>query len=94
LGHAPLSEKGSAATALDERNSYTYTYHVLTVGPGRCHACHDGVPVGVVPFGALKGQPACAACLDAIRDVGPGIEDVAEIPAHVQTSAPGEEVYL
>lgn len=30
-----------------------------------CACCGDGVPVGVVPFGALKGQPACDACLRA-----------------------------
>jgi hypothetical protein len=40
-----------------------------------CACCGDGVPVGVVPFGALTGKPACDACLAAIQECGPGIED-------------------
>jgi hypothetical protein len=43
-----------------------------------CVCCGDGVCVGLVPFGALKGRPACDACLRAIHECGPGIEDEAE----------------
>lgn len=53
-----------------------------------CACCGDGVPVGVVPFGALKGKPACDACLRAC-----GEDRSMRVPPDFDSDADVDEVY-
>ena len=51
----------------------THGSEMLGDTPTVCCACLDGVPCGLVPWGALAGQPACDACLGVIERLGPPV---------------------
>ena len=58
-----------------------------------CGCCGDGTPVGVVPWGNLKGTPACDDCLRALGEPDPLPADADSLdPLPVVTFASDEPV--